>query len=141
MDFHEFDQSEDRGWRRIAKQGDYAGAAHAIEAYMESHAELEAGQIRGLHFHAAQMHAFAGAVQAALRHLPPSREPDGSEHPLVRWNDYVAATEAFLRGDLPALCTARERIAQGPTTEQGIPNLNVVDRLIANFGKPYSEAY
>ena len=27
------------------------------------------------------------------------------------------------------------------TPPQGIPNLNVVDRLIANFGKPYSEAY
>src|SRR5882672_802785 len=98
MDFDEFDQSEDRGWRRIAHQGDFAGAARAIEAYMETHAELEPGQFRGLHFHAAQMHAYAGAVPEALRHLPPSREPEGSEHPLVRWNDYVAATEAFLKG-------------------------------------------
>ena len=59
----------------------------------------------------------------------------------VRWNDYVSANEAFLRGDLDALKAARERIAAGPKLN-GVPaNLDVVDRLIARFGKPYRNAY
>lgn len=141
MTFDEFDQREDSGWRAIARQGDFAGAARAIEAYLEAHPALEDRQTGILHFHAAQMHAFAGAVDEALRHLPLSLDRDEPADPLVRWNDYVAATEAFLRGDRAALLAARERIARGKARNGQVPNLHVVDRLIAGFGKPYSEAY
>ena len=141
MTFDEFDQTIDGGWRAIAKRGDYAGAAAAIIDYLQTELELEDGQRRMLHFHAAQMYAFAGEVTEALEHLPFTIEPEEPNPNPVRWNDYVAATVAFLQGDLSGLTAARERIAQGPAWEGEIPNLNVVDRLIANFGKPYPKAY
>ena len=144
MTFEEFDQTQEAGWRAIAKRGDFAGAAQAIIAYLATRPEWEAWQERTLHFHAAQMFAFAGNTNAALAHLPATLEPDDVANDPAnrwRWNDYVAATEAFLREDLPALHAARERIAQGPEVDGAIPNLSVVDRLIANFGKPYAQAY
>ena len=65
MTFQDFDQAEDRGWRAIAKRGDFTGAARAITDYLASKSALEDWQIRILHFHAAQMYAFAGAVEEA----------------------------------------------------------------------------
>jgi len=141
MTFDEFDQMMDGGWRAIAKQGDFAGAAQAIIEYLETEQALEDWQERVLHFHAVQMYAFAGAVEEALGHLPFSLVPEEPADTPIRWNTYVEATEAFLRGDREGLVAAREIIAQGPMTDVRIPNLGVVDRLIANFGKPYSQAY
>jgi hypothetical protein len=67
----------------------------------------------------------------------------------------VDATIAFLRGDRPALLAARTALAalprpadfaprdvQGrPVAMNWPPNLNVVDGLLACFGRPYAEAY
>jgi hypothetical protein len=68
----------------------------------------------------------------------PERASEGSNGVIIV---EVTATIAFLEGDREGLLAAREQIASGPEWEGAIPNLNVVDRLIANFGKPYSEAY
>ena len=51
------------------------------------------------------------------------------------------ATEAFLKGDLDALKAARELIALGPKVNGVAANLDVVDRLITRFGRPYRDAY
>ncbi len=144
LGYDEFDQKPHRGWRAFADKQRYAEAAVVIENYLQRHGGLDFSQIVNLHFHAAQNHAFHGtdeAIQAALKHLKQSRYQNRKENFLVRWNDYVDATEAFLRKDLSALKAARERIAKGPETESGIPNLDVVDQLIRGFGKTYREAY
>ena len=147
MTYEEFDQTMGAGWRALAKQGDFAGAARALEEYLAAHRDhLEDWQVRTLHHHAAQMHAYsgsdAGSYARALAHLPFARIPDEPADSFFRWNAYVDATEAFLRGDRAAFDAARAYIAAGPADEKGwIPNLAVVDRLAANFGKPYSEAY
>ena len=141
MTYEAFDQTHDEGWRAMAKQGNYALAARTIEDYLEANLDLTEGQQRVLHFHAAQMFAFAGQTDDALWHLPFSFEPEDGEPKLILWNDYVAATEAFLRGNYPELLAARERIANGPECGGTIANLSVVDRLLANFDRPYSQAY
>ena len=142
MTFNEFDQTEDQGWRLLARQRDFTGAARAIETYLKTTPDLEPWQSRILHFHAVQMHAFGGAIERALPHLPFSRDLDEAPDAQIRWNDYVTATEAFLRGDRVGLISARERIALGQEEDgPGASNLRIVDRLIAGFGNPYSKTY
>ena len=107
-------------------------------------ATIDPTEQANLHFHAAQCLAFAGdakSVLDALGHLKLSGDPAESPSSPLRWNDYVTATEAFLKGDLDALKAARERIAAGPKLD-GVPaNLDVVDRLIGRFRQPYLQAY
>lgn len=72
--------------------------------------------------------------------------------------DYALATVAFLNNDRPALEAARARMAALPMPPEFVQaaerfkatygrelawplNLDVVDRLIACFGEPYSKAY
>ncbi len=86
-----------------------------------------------MHWHAAQALALAGAVPAALKHIPPARlDPEPPDSP-VRWNDYVAATEAFLQHNRANLIGARERIARKNPDD---PTLAIVDSLVTHFGEP-----
>ncbi|MDB6030462.1 MAG: uncharacterized protein JWM16_800 [Verrucomicrobiales bacterium] len=144
LPYQQFDQTPHSGWRALAQDGGlFHEAAALIEAYL-SHDGLGTDQRVNLHFHAAQCLAFAGdakSVLDALGHLKQARySPEPPDVPL-RWNDYVEATEAFLKGDLDALKAARERIAAGPRLNGTPANLDVVDRLIARFGQPYRDAY
>jgi len=141
LSYEKFDQTPDSGWRVLAAKKQYREAAQLIGEYLSANSELPRDQQAILHFHAAQVLAFAGETESALKHLESASlhpEPAGSP---VRWNDYVAATKAFLGGDRPALLAARERIASGPAADGEIPNLAIVDSLIARFGEPYEKAY
>ena len=141
LDYQHFDQTLNAGWRGLAHDKKYGEAAALIEAYLARHAELDRFQKVNLHFHAAQVLAFDGDTEAALKHLASSRhEPEFKQSP-VRWNDYVAATVAFLRRDREQLLAARERIAGGAAVDGEIPNLDVVDRLVKFFDHSYYEAY
>jgi hypothetical protein len=128
-------------WRVLEARGEYLTAARLLEAYIERRAAaLSEDEIVLLHFHAGQEFAFAGEYARALSHLPKSRY---SVEPMsvLRWNDYVAATEAFLKRDRVALLRARERIAGAPKWNGEILTLNVVDSLIEHFDEPYLAAY
>ncbi len=58
------------------------------------------------------------------------------------WDAYVNATIAFLEQDKPALTAYRDQVAVGPKLPNGkVMNLDVAERLLKNFGKPYSQAY
>jgi hypothetical protein len=142
--YAQFDQTPHQGWRALTEQKRFGDAAELIRAYLDTHPELRADERINLHFHAAQCLALAGgakSVQDALEHLSHARYASEPPDSPIRWNDYVSATEAFLRGDLPALKSARERIASGPKLNGEQANLDVVDGLIANFGKSYAGAY
>ena len=142
--YQDFDQSLGHGWRALADQKRFVEAARLIEAFLGEHPELEARNRANLDFHAAQCLAFEGSaasIAEALAHLRDSHvNPEPPELP-IRWNDYVTATEAFLKGDLPVLKAARDRIAAGPKWNGELVNLEVVDKLISKFGKSYAEAY
>jgi hypothetical protein len=128
-------------WRALEARGEYLSAARLLEAYIERRAAaFSEDEIVLLHFHAAQEFAFAGEYARTLSHLPKSRysiEPMS----VLRWNDYIAATEAFLKRDRVALLRARERIAGAPTWNGEILTLNVVDSLIEHFDESYLTAY
>ncbi|MCI0537500.1 MAG: protein kinase [Verrucomicrobiales bacterium] len=142
--YQQFDQTPGQGWRALAEQRRFVEAAQMIENYLTNQTNLAMPARANLHFHAAQCLAFTGdakTVLDALGHLKKARHSDWSPDDPVKWNDYVAATEAFLKGDLAALKTARQQIAAGPKLNGKPANLDMVDRLIANFGKPYVEVY
>ncbi|MBC7817901.1 MAG: hypothetical protein IAG10_13500 [Planctomycetaceae bacterium] len=142
--YEEFDQTPGKGWRALADQKRFNEAAWSIQTYLAGHKELKVREKANLHFHAAQCLAIEGSpksIATALAHLQDARVNPESADSHVRWNDYVAATEAFLKGDLSSLKAARARIAEGPKWNGEVANLDVVDRLVAKFGKPYADAY
>jgi tRNA A-37 threonylcarbamoyl transferase component Bud32 len=136
--WHEFDQTKSKYWRELADVRRFKEAAELIEKMLSLHPELEKVNASNLHFHAGQCWAFAGEKEHALNQLKLARHPSGTNIGL-RWNDYVHGTEAFLSGDKRELLNAHESLAEGDPINK--PNLCVLDRLIANFGKPYAEAY
>lgn len=139
LSYQEFDQTPHSGWRVLAEDAKrMIEAATLIEAYLASHSELDRFQRSNLHWHAAQALALAGDSAAALKHIPSARlDPEPSDSPLC-WNDYVAATEAFLQHDRAKLIAAKERIAKNKPAD---PNLAIVASLLVHFDEPYSKAY
>jgi predicted Ser/Thr protein kinase len=142
LSWHQFDQTQGKYWRELADRKRFAEAAKLIEHYLSLHPELEEGlqRINGsnLHFHAAQCWAFANDNERAHKHLSESKHvaSDGD----FLWNDYVAGTAAFLRGDRDALLASRNALhAKGAAINQ--TNLAVLERLLAHFGQPYFDAY
>ncbi len=136
-----FDQKPGQGWRRLADAGNYREAALLIANYLKHRDDLKEWQGVNLQFHAGQMYAFAGYDAAALvafRAALYSKEPRASP---IRWNAYVKATIAFLEKNRGELTKMRDEIAGGPEGQGTALNLNVVDRLIANFDKSYADAY
>ncbi len=158
----EFDRTLGKGWRIVGDvEGCERAGANLIAAYRD---EVLAQRIAGLDWHEAQLRASAGEVDKAIalfernlafRHL--SAAETGHYADVL----YGEATVAFLRGDrslleqkrselaaLPrpdwfdALATEyRARSPAGAATLAWPMNLNVVDGLLACFGKPYREAY
>jgi hypothetical protein len=140
LPYRQFDQTP-AGWRPLADQREYREAAVLIEAYFPRHPELLPNDRAMLHFHAAQLFGFEGDREAALRHLKTAGVPDDSTGFPTRWNDYVAATTAFLKHDRTELIAARERMASALSTDQDRTYLGVVDLLISRWGDSYGTAY
>lgn len=146
LEFNDFDQTPNQGWRLLSAIQCYSEAAELIVSYLETKTTLEDQDREMLSFHAGQMFAFdnneLSAIAffqqsfSAMKNLPPEYQiyPDS-------WNAYVNATIAFLEQDRTALEAYRTTVAKGPKLDGKIMNLDVVNRLLANFGKSYREAY
>ena len=162
LDEPAFDQDigGEGGWRSVANiDGCQVAAADLIAEYRAQHPDGS----NILAWHEGQMRAMAGQTERAIPLLDDARKSDAED--LGGWNPYVDATVAFLRNDKPALLDARTRLAavgypadMGPPPVDGYielptqpgqppmrvrwpPNIDVVDGLVACFGKTYSEAY
>jgi len=161
LDENAFDQELSGGWRAIANiPGCELAAADLLAAYRAKHPG--AGSL--LAWHEGQMRASAGQYERAIPLLEAARKP--IEQDPAGWNHYVDATLAFLRHDGPALLAAQKRLAavayaegagmpplkdgyfelpappgQPATKMRWPPNIEVVDGLVACFGKPYAHAY
>lgn len=144
-----FDQDLQGGWRAVSARDEcVAAAADLIRDYRERHRLNDTI----LFWHEGQLRASDGQTEAAIALFERSRKEPADA---FGWNQYVDATIAFLRNDRPALLAARASLAGlprpagfAPRDPQGHPidlswpmNLNVVDGLIACFGRPYREAY
>ncbi len=140
-DYENFDQQYGSGWRKLAEAGKYLDAARAIDDYLANRTNLENWQRINLRFHAGQLYAHANQTEIALARFRAAINPQEPADSPMLWNAYVKATIAFLEQDLNTLVACRDELANGPTFQGQKVNLNVVDTLIANFDKPYAEAY
>lgn len=138
LSWHEFYQTSGKHWRELADVRCFKEAAELIEKMLSLHPELDGINASNLHIHAAQCWARAGEKEHALNRLKLARHPSGTTIGLL-WNENVDGTAAFLSGDNPGLLNAHESLAKGDAINK--PNLCVIDRLLANFGRPYAEAY
>jgi len=162
---YDFDQTE-KGWRSLdAKPGCHVAAADLIATYRRANwGKIDANGVAISYWHEGQARAIGGETKLAIPLLLAGVNPgftgagpevDRQSSPLGMANaQYALATVAFLQADLATLKLARARLAELPAPEsyKGIrpepvgaakwpPNLNVVDGLIACFGKPYAVAY
>lgn len=138
LSYEEFDQTPGRGFRRLAENSCPGEAADLIEAYIAATGADQTSLI----WHIAQMRAEQGDYESAIAYarksLRPTEEP--AERPL-RWNDYVLAVIAFLEGDREALIRHRNHVAAGAEQFWGNAlNRDLLDKLIAGFGRPYNVA-
>jgi hypothetical protein len=155
-------------WRTIGQsQGlDDCGVAQAavIEAYLLFSKPHPVTSQKILRWHAGQALAGAGTYSRALAFFRGTYD----EYEYTAWNDYVDATIAFLEGDRDALISARDSLAKKAPSAAEIAekrayyeanpdfaslfedwetkimkpmNMDVVEALMACFGRPYSEAY
>jgi hypothetical protein len=149
LNVEEFDQTPRQGWRLLGEEMEcYQEAAELIVSYLNVNStKFQGNQDTILQFHAGQMYAFADDYEAAMPwfkrsfdqpdNLPPEFQPY-----ITAWNAYVNATIAFLNKDKVALESYRAEVAKGPNGPDGkVMNLDIVDRLIDNFDKPYRNAY
>lgn len=150
----DFDQGEAVGWRPLAETPECrAIAAELIRLYRRTNwRSMTTGQVHSSYWHEGQMRAASGDNERAVPLLMAGTNPSG-----IGQGEYELGTIAFLRDDLPGLLKARERLAALPLPEdwdemrqayvaadvepQWPPNLDVLDRLIACYGKPYDQAY
>ncbi len=86
------------------------------------------------------MYACQTLALTAIARFESARDPIEPPQPDFRYNAYVDATIAFLKGDLKTLEVKRDEIALG-TPSFNNTNLLLVNRLIRCFGQPYCLAY
>ena len=143
-----FDQDLKGGWRAIAyEKGCEEKAAGLIKQYREK----QESNLSILYWHEGQLRASVGELGQAVSLFEKSRT---SNDPA--WNAYVDATIAFLVRDARGLREARDRLLATPKPEEqnwqdangkSVPapkwpmNIDVVNALVACFGKSYDEAY
>jgi len=126
-----FDQTQE-GWRSLSQPRAIAALKDYIGQYVRQGQFVNAPQgsrqllPSTLFWHLGQLLAMAGDNNGAVANMRASLGTDSD------WNNYVKATIAFLANN-------KKQFDQ----YLGQPNMNkeTIDRLAANWGKPYREAY
>ena len=141
LDFEEFDQTPNQGWRILAQGGQYLEAAQLIDAYIIQHPALDSNRQRVLVFHAGQMYAFGNEYVIARDRFRLAINPNESRDDPIRWNAYVNGTIAFLEGNKAGVVFARSQIRAGPTVDGVKPNLNFIESFLTDVNQSYASAY
>lgn len=138
----EFDQDEEKGWRKLEKTGHALEAAQAIKTYLLVNKDkLHDGSPDNLeleslmHFHVGQLIAshddrYTEAIESFERASMPGNE---------RWNLYILATIDFLKNDLVALNEHLKQLKQVEDPQKR--NLSQVVMQLANYLKKGKNSY
>ncbi len=139
LNFEQFDQDMEGGWRVFADNKKYGEAARMIEAYLECRSDLTPANKRILHFHAGQMWAMGERKTLAIEHFEKSTQPRDND--FMRWNAYVEGTIAFLKQDMAKLRASREQVSQAGLPASSNKNLVVLDMLLASPSSSYRKIF
>jgi len=160
LDQNSFDQNLEGGWRALSAKGCTREAADLIRDWRRAHQVEDVV----LSWHEGQLRAEVGETGAAIALFRQSYKPADKDYG-GSWRPYVDGSIAFLRRDRAGLEAERARLAalprpadfeeeaRGPDGKpilmpDGKPwrirwplNLDVLDRLLRCWDKPYREAY
>ena len=134
LPYDEFDQAYGDGWRSVFARGEGLAAVALIEDYLKKHGNLSFHQRKFLHLHAAQVLALEDKDSRAVCHLDQAMSHRKAPELWPDWDDFIAATKAFLMHDRASLLAARERLAAAQA-----PRLKLADRFIEKFGRSYAD--
>lgn len=140
MDYWQFDQTKDSGFRYLANKECYTRAATLIQAYLNKNQNLLIWQKANLNWHAGQMLAYAGDYKKAISYMRKAHWTVSKKLSPLHWNAYVNATIAFLEGNKTQLIKYRNILKQKRQNKTD-PNLKIVNKLVGNFGKSYIDVY
>lgn len=140
--WEDFDQNPASGWRPLAESGDYPEAARMIEIYLNHRDDLLPAQLGYSRFHAGQLWAMHGETDRALALFDQATVSDmPSEFPRS-FNSLVIGTRSFLRGNMPAVVAARDKVAAMPgLTSRDSMFLEALELLSNSEGLTYLEVY
>lgn len=112
LDYQEFDQAEQSGWRIFYRKACYIEAAQLIKKYIlyKSGTKIELSM---LHFHLGQMYALYGNYSDAILSMKKAYRDSASR--IINWNAFVNANIAFLEEDINTLKKQRDLISLQPT--------------------------
>ena len=143
LDFWEFDQSLETGWRPYAEREEYEWAADLIDHYLAHRINLIEAYRGYLHLHAGQLRAYHGDDRRALDHLDQAYvTPDSMTDRFPRsFNHHAAGERAFMRGDMAGVRAAAEEIRAMPAmSSRDSMFLESLEFLATQEGKTYKEA-
>ena len=143
LNFWEFDQDVDGGWRPYADRGEYARAADLIDHYLAHRSGLLEAERGYLHLHAGQLRSYDGDDQRALDHLAQAYvTPDSMTDRFPRsFNALAAGIRAFMMGDMAGVGANAETIRTMPgLTARDSGFLWSLDYLTTKEGMTYREA-
>lgn len=143
LDFWEFDQSLETGWRPYAEREEYERAADLIAHYLSHRTNLIEAHRGYLHLHAGQLRAYHDDYRRALDHLDQAYvTPDSMPDRFPRSFNHLAAGErAFMRGDMTGVRAAAEKIRAMPAmSSRDSMFLESLEFLAMQEGKTYKEA-
>lgn len=134
IDYDIFDDVDNSVWRKLANKGSERDAINYMNTYLKTNKnKLKKNQIGAILWHIGQLYAFINDYNNAIRYMSQQYVQYSIEP------NYQLGTIAFLKKDLIALKKYYTILQKKDPT--GGSGKNILKRLIAGFGKPYSQVY
>ncbi len=132
MTYKEFDQTQNEGWRKY--RDDHDLQVRLLHDYIEKNKAPE----QSLRWHLGQIYGMKNDNDNAIKFFEQCYYDDVAESPGKRaWNYYVGGSIAFIKKDVATF----DKYLDSLQNNDNQMNMNVMQRLKENFGKPYSQAY
>ena len=136
--FQSFNDQPREGWRKMASEGEYNGAAGLISRYIDANEPiLKSWQVGTLRFHQGQMLACADKYRLALQVLAEARSANLPTTGPVVLGWYVNATIAFIESDRAEFDQARAAIDQA----QRSPANEILREKTAVLSRRFNASY
>jgi hypothetical protein len=141
LNYNDFDQDPNGGWRKLYHPDCFFELAGLIDFYHLHHFQnLLDWQNWLLYWHAGQLYADDNNYDLAIDRFSKSINSTEPADDPFKWNAYVMASIAFLKGDFQNLIKFRDELAAAQDPHR-LNNLKIVQNMVICFGEPYKEVY